>query len=57
VKLAMPIVPMVSDYALTCSPACMTEEERASVPGMRASWKALAQVPCLPHTLHHSHCL
>ena len=40
----MPIVPMLSDYFLTTSPLSMTEEERANLAGMRASWKALAQV-------------
>ena len=44
VKLALPIVPMLSDYFLTTSSTSMTEEERANVAGMRASWKALAQV-------------
>merc|ERR1711971_179313 len=43
VKLALPIVPMLSDYFLTTSPKSMTEEERFNVAGMRASWKALAQ--------------
>ena len=44
VKLALPIVPMLSDYFLTTSSTSMTEEERANVAGMKASWKALAQV-------------
>ena len=35
---------MLSDYFLTTSPLSMTEEERANLAGMRASWKALAQV-------------
>merc|ERR1712037_842929 len=43
VKLALPIVPMLSDYFLTTSPLSMTEEERSNVAGMRSSWKALAQ--------------
>ena len=43
-RLAVPIVPMLSDYFLTTSPLSMTEEERANLAGMRASWKALAQV-------------
>merc|ERR1712032_1086052 len=43
VKLALPIVPMLSDYFLTTSPLSMTEEERFNVAGMRASWKAIAQ--------------
>merc|ERR1719402_1181647 len=43
VRLAVPIVPMLSDYFLTTSPLSMTEEERANLAGMRASWKALAQ--------------
>jgi len=47
VKLALPIVPMLSDYFLTTSPLSMTEEERSNVAGMRSSWKALAQVK--PH--------
>jgi len=45
VKLALPIVPMLSDYFLTTSPLSMTEEERSNVAGMRSSWKALAQAP------------
>jgi len=43
VKLALPIVPMLSDYFLTTSPLSMTEEERSNMAGMRSSWKALAQ--------------
>merc|ERR1712032_598960 len=43
VKLALPIVPMLSDYFLTTSPLSMTEEERFNVAGMRVSWKAIAQ--------------
>ena len=52
VKLALPIVPMLSDYFLTTSSTSMTEEERANIAGMRASWKALAQVkPVMLFTL------
>ena len=40
---------MLSDYFLTTSPLAMTEEERSNVAGMRASWKALAQVTLLPN--------
>ena len=47
-KLALPIVPMLSDYFLTTSNLSMTEEERSNVAGMRASWKALAQVTFPP---------
>ena len=41
VKLAMPGIPMTSDYFFS-DDAAMTKEEREAAPGMRKTWKMIA---------------